>query len=268
MKIKMLLSYDGTDYAGWQRQGPKSLDRRPTIQATLEDCLSKVFNTPIVIQTSGRTDAGVHAEGQVVHFKVPQKEDGTHLKDPKTMNLLRSLNAMTPNSISVHKAWIAPDDFHAIKSALHKTYRYMIHNSPVPNALTARYATWVRSPLDVNMLNSLIEPLIGEHDFSSFRTSGTEVKSTVRTISEAGWERLSPTTIQFRITGTGFLKQMVRNIVGTAIYLHQRGLGPDEMLKILHKKDRQEAKTTANPEGLYLESVKYPTELDNRCLEL
>jgi tRNA pseudouridine38-40 synthase len=268
MKIKMLIAYDGTGYAGWQRQGPKSLDRRPTIQATIEDVLSKIFNVPIVIQTSGRTDAGVHAEGQVAHFKIPLNEDGKPVKDPLKMSFLKSVNAMTPDSISILKAWIAPNDFHALRSAEIKTYRYMIHNSQVRNPLTVRYSLWVRSPLDVSKLNALTEPLIGEHDFSSFRTRGTEVKSTIRRIIDARWEQLTPEVIQFRITGSGFLKQMVRNIVGTTLYLHQRGQGGDEMQKILAGKDRKEAKTTANPEGLFLESVKYPPELDNRCREL
>jgi tRNA pseudouridine38-40 synthase len=268
MNIRLIVSYDGTDYAGWQRQSDTSPDPRPTIQATLEDALSKIFNTSIRAQASGRTDAGVHALAQNVHFKIPLTSSGEPIKNPLDMKLVRSINALTPDSFSVRNAYIAPLEFHALHSAEKKTYKYVIHNSPTLAPMRARYSYWFDKPLDVDKMNAVTEGLIGEHDFKSFQTSGTELKTTVRRILEAGWLRTDAETVEFRITGTGFLKQMVRNIVGTVIYLHQNGFGPEEMQKILLAKDRQAAKSTARPEGLFLERVYYPADLDNQCREL
>lgn len=263
MRIKLLISYDGTEFAGWQRQAEDavSVAGRSTVQATLEGSLSKIFNQSIKVVASGRTDAGVHAEAQIVHFDAPREIGDTHL--------IRALNKMTPSSVAILKAWSAPDEFHSLFSATGKTYRYLIHNSPIPDAIGARFSTQVDRPLDVERLNGLAEVLLGEHDFKSFQTSGTEVKTTVRKISEARWLALpAPNKIEFRITGTGFLKQMVRNIVGTLIYLHQNQGTPADLKRILDARDRQQAKGTAAPEGLYLHAVYYPPELDNECREL
>ena len=268
MTVKLLVAYDGTPFAGWQRQSPESEDKRPTVQGTLEEALSKIFATPIHAQSSGRTDAGAHAEGQVVHFHVPLDPSGEPIRDLPNMKLARSLNALTPPELAILKVWIAPDDFHALRSAEKKTYRYVIHNSLTPNPLKVRYSYWFQKNLSVEKLNSLTECLIGEHDFKSFQTSGTELKTTVRQIYEAWWQRPDENTVLFRITGNGFLKQMVRNIVGTSLYLHQNDLGPSYMAEILHKKDRSAAKDTAPAHGLFLESVYYPASLDNKCREL
>lgn len=268
MRIKLLIAYDGTDYAGWQRQSEDSPDPRPTLQATLEAALSKVFNDTIKVQASGRTDAGVHAEAQVLHFNVPCDSNDKPVKDPSTMNLVRSLNALTPASLAVKKAWMAPDDFHALHSAERKTYRYQIHNSTVPHPHRNRYTSWFKKPLDINKLNGLSEVLLGTHDFKSFQTSGTPIKNTVREISKAQWTQPEPDLLHFHITGTGFLKQMVRNIVGTVLYLHQNDGTPAQMKDILVAKDRQAAKQTAPAEGLFLQSVEYPSSLDNQCREL
>ncbi len=283
-RIKLLVSYDGTEYAGWQRQSETSADERPTLQGTLEEALSKIFSEPMRAQSSGRTDAGVHADGQIVHFDIPSDLSGRPKRNPATINegcrLLRSLNALTPPSMSIKKAWLAPRDFHALHSATQKTYRYVIHNDNTPDAIAGRFSYWHERPLDLLRLNGLTECLIGEHDFKSFQTSGTELKTTVRQIISAVWseERSDPRgqrysspegkTVTLHLTGTGFLKQMVRNIVGTTIYLHHNGFGPDKMQAILKSCDRQEAKATAPSEGLFLESVYYPADLDNRCLEL
>lgn len=264
MKIRLQISYDGTDFAGWQRQGPKSADPRPTLQATLEDAVSKIFSQEITIQASGRTDAGVHAEAQTLHFLTPENTTEDKIRN---MKLLRSLNALTPDSLAINKAWIAPDDFHALRSSVKKTYRYVIQNSATPDPLRHRYSYWVRKPLDIQKLNAITECLIGEHDFKSFQTRGTELKTTVRKLEQALWQRQGD-IVSFHITGNGFLKQMVRNIVGTAIYLHQNAENPQEMQKILTSCDRQQAKDTAPAHGLFLESVYYPPELDNRCREL
>jgi tRNA pseudouridine38-40 synthase len=293
-RIKLLVAYDGTEYAGWQRQSDDSADTRPTLQASLENALSKIFNEPVKAQSSGRTDAGAHADGQIVHFDLPRdpvtnllkRDPSTNLlkHDPQTLNqnskLLRSLNALTPHSLAVKRIWLAPSDFHALHSATHKTYRYVIHNDLTLNPQTRNHTYWHEKPLNIQALNSLTEPLLGKHDFKSFQTRGTELKTTVRKIFEARWSenRENPhnqlfsapfgRVITLHITGSGFLKQMVRNIVGTAIYLHDNAYGPSEMAQILASQSRQMAKTTAPACGLFLEKVYYPDDLDKRCLEL
>jgi tRNA pseudouridine38-40 synthase len=209
---------------------------------------------------SGRTDAGVHAEGQVAHLRTTRPIE--------KYDLVRALNSNLPDSIGIQKAWLAPADFHAQQSAQSKTYRYQIHNSPIRDPLRARYSTWFWKPLDLNRLNALTECLVGTHDFKSFQTGGSEVKTTVRTLTEAHWHMIGPDWVEFRITGTGFLKQMVRNVVGTLIHLEQYAQGPEEMTAILQACDRQAAKTTAPAQGLHLHEVHYPPELDNRCREL
>ena len=138
----------------------------------------------------------------------------------------------------------------------------------MPNPLLSRYSYWMKKPLNIERLNALTEPLLGEHDFKSFQTSGTEVKTTVRRLLEARWHHSNDEQIEFRITGTGFLKQMVRNIVGTVIYLHQNEGTPLDIQQILQGQDRQLAKATAAAQGLYLHKVFYPPELDNKCREL
>ena len=266
----MILRYDGTDFAGWQRQRETPGEMKSTIQSTLEKCLSQIFERPIKTVASGRTDAGVHAEAQVVHFDVPAADKRTEPEAASlnNVNLLRALNAMLPKSIAVTKAFYVPDDFHALFSTTAKTYRYLIYNSVTRDPFRMRYSTWVQKPLDIEKLGRLSQTLIGEHDFKSFQTSGTEVKSTIRRIDEARWSRLEEHLIEFRITGSGFLKQMVRNIVGTLLYLHQNDGTPPDMAKILESRDRTKAKMTAPPQGLYLHAVYYPPELDKARREL
>lgn len=254
-KYKFLISYDGTDFEGWQRQ----LEGKPTVQGAIERAIAQICSEPIKVIGSGRTDSGVHAEGQVFHFKTDKELN---------RNFIKSMNSILPHSISVLNGWEAPDEFHAQISAISKTYRYLIHNSQVPNALRRRYTTWQRRELNIDNLNAICEPLIGTHDFKSFQTAGTGVKTSIRTITEAHWKLIGPELIEFRVTGTGFLKQMIRNIVGTAIHLHQIGHGPKEMSAILNELDRQAAKATAPPTGLYLHRVEYPSDLDNKCREL
>lgn len=255
LKVKLKLSYDGTSYEGWQRQ---SAGQR-TIQGELEKALSRILNEPITVWGSGRTDSGVHAQGQIAHFITS--------KDVTKLPLLNSLNSILPPDIGVIQAWTAPDDFHAQRSAICKTYSYRIHNSRVPDPLNARFRLWLKRPLDVEKLNEITKFIESKQDFKSFQTSGGVTKTTVREVIEAGWAR-NGDLVEFRIKGTGFLKQMVRNIVGTALYIHDRGLEPSEMQQILQAKDRQAAKATAPAQGLSLDSVGYPPELDNRCLDL
>lgn len=257
-KIKLLISYDGTGFQGWQRQPDK-----PSVQATIEEALSRIYDQPIKIVGSGRTDAGTHAVGQVAHFEAPK----TIAKEER---LQRALNSMLPDSVVIKGIWLAPDDFHALFSARRKTYIYRIWNHPIRSALWRERALWVPEPLDLNYLNEMSSVLMGERDFKSFQTSGTPVKSTVRRIDASAWSQVGGgPLLEFRIRGTGFLKQMVRNIVGTLLYLERnRGDGVADLEAIFAACDRQAAKATAPAHGLYLYRVDYPPALDNKCRKL
>ena len=256
MRYKLLISYDGTDFAGWQKQ-----PGAPSIQSALEGVLSQIFNEPIKVTASGRTDAGTHAIGQVVHFTAP-------LKPATEPRLVRAINAMLPDSIVIKGAWEAPEEFHARKSAIRKTYIYRVWNHPIRSALWRQRALYVPHPLDLKRLNLYSQNLKGLKDFKSFQTTGTPVKSTVRRIDQAEWREVKPGLIEFRITGNGFLKQMVRNLVGTLLYLERHKADLSDLLDILDARDRARAKATAPAHGLYLYRVYYPSELDKKCRKI
>jgi tRNA pseudouridine38-40 synthase len=259
-KIRFVVSYDGTDFCGWQRQKHGDIK---SVGHTIQEVLEKVFNEKISLFASGRTDAGVHALNQVCHFSTQRKvEPGSR------WDLIWALNSHLPPSIVVKKAWIAPEDFHATLSATHKTYRYLLINRPRPSAHLARYAEWARKPVDLAHLQASSDFIKGIHDFKSFQSVGTPILNTVREIYQADWEWRKPGVAQFTITGSGFLKQMVRNIVGTSLMLEQKGLDPSKMQEILAAQDRRQAGPPAAAQGLYLMRVYYPQDLDNRCLEL
>lgn len=253
-RIRLLVSYDGTDFCGWQRQTSTGV---PSVQDTLEKGLSKIFDCPINCSAAGRTDAGVHAIGQVVHFDTPKLIN---------VDLPWALRSVLPKSIGVKDAWIAPPEFHATISATHKNYRYLVYNAPRGNPLLARYSHWVRDPLNLIYLNQVAAHLVGHQDFKSFQSQGTPVKSTVRTIYRAEWKRVFHSNVLlFSVTGNGFLKQMVRNIVGTMLDLSKYGHDPLEMRKILDHQNRTKAGTTAPAEGLFMRKVYYPLDLDRQC---
>jgi tRNA pseudouridine38-40 synthase len=260
-RIRLLVSYDGTDYCGWQKQKQhKHASPKPSIQETLEKALSQIFNEPIEVMGSGRTDAGVHALGQVCHFETSREN--------LPRDLCWAVKALLPASIAVKDAWIAPEEFHATLSATHKTYRYWVWNSPRPTALLARYSNWIRNPLDLEYLNRQAEWLVGEKDFKSFQSVGTEVLTTVRKIYQARWVRKKNHMIEFQVTGSGFLKQMVRNIVGTQLDLCQKGQPVERIGQILEYRDRTKAGPAAAPQGLFLSRVYYPQDLDKRCRQI
>jgi tRNA pseudouridine38-40 synthase len=256
-KIKLHLSYDGTDFQGWQRQ-----PGAPTIQGTLEGVLSQIFSESIKVVGSGRTDAGTHAVGQIAHF-TPSKPFAQEKR------LVRALNSLLPDSIVVKNAWKAPDDFHSLFSARCKTYIYRIWNDPIRSALWRNRALWVPQPLDLELLNQYARGILGEKDFKSFQSAGTPVKTTVRRITRCEWKpfKIGP-LLEFRITGNGFLKQMVRNLVGTQLYLERHRCELSRLYDIFEARDRQAAKATAASHALYLYRVEYPPALDNKCLKL
>ncbi len=255
-RLRLHVSYDGSDFHGWQKQPHVS----PTVQGTLEDTLTQIFATPVRVTGAGRTDAGVHAVEQIAHFDAP--------KDPHRYLLYNALQKMTPPAIAIKGLWLCPANFHALHSATHKTYRYVILNRPQPSALRSRYSWWQPTPIDINYLNDLSNLLLGTKDFSSFQTRGTKVPTTVRTIYQAEWRQPRPDILLFEITGNGFLKQMVRNIVGTLIDLHHQQMASAKLVEIINAHDRRMALSTAPPCGLHLYRVYYPQDLDNKCRKL
>lgn len=256
-RVKLLLNYDGGAYDGWQRQ-PHGV---PTVQRTIEDALKRLFGAEVPVVGSSRTDSGVHAFGQVAHFDSPK--DPTKFKD-----FVYSLQALLPDDIVVKAAWTMPSDFDASWDAESKIYRYVIYNAPRPTALQRHHSVWIRRPLNLDLLNEYSGFLVGKHDFSSFKNTGGTSKTTERHILSARWFHLKKNFVVFEVHGVGFLKQMVRNIVGTMLELEKGASNPLEFKRIIDARDRKEALTTAPPHGLYLMRIFYPKNLDKKCRKL
>lgn len=255
-RIRLHLRYQGTEFAGWQKQPGDIV----TVQGELEQALEKLTGLDCQTVGSGRTDAGTHARMQVIHFDID--------KPANSYPWVNALNAHLPESIQVFDAFEAPEDFHALLSADSKVYDYYIQNSEL-KPLFRREFTWhVRSPLDLDWLNQASSLLLGTQDFASFQNAGTEVPSTTKTLFEASWSQVDSQTLRFRVKGDGFLKQMVRNLVGTQVDLFRSGVQATEILKVLQAHNRAAAGPTAPATGLFLTSVKYPNDLDNRCRKL
>lgn len=252
-RVKLILSYDGTDYCGWQKQN-QSL--KPSLQDTLEAGLSKVFKTPIKCIASGRTDAGVHALAQVVHFDAP--------RNPESINLVKAMQALLPENITVQSSQMVLPEFHALFSARAKTYRYVLSTQVIRPTFLGRYCHWYPHRFELESLQKLAQVFEGTHDFKSFQSVGTQLVSTVRTIYRARWTQKSAHIFYFEVTGSGFLKQMVRNMVGTQLFYMQKKRGPDELRHLLSVRDRTQAAYTAPPQGLFLVKVYYPRDLDNK----
>lgn len=259
MKIRLLLSYQGTDFLGWQKQ-----KKGRTVQGELEKALKNLFQQEIRVFSSGRTDRGVHALGQVVHFEIPKNKVGD--------DLTKALNHLTPPDISLMGVWKAPDDFHARFSAEKKTYLFLISNQKTPPALARHFVYWIPILLNIEKLEAMSQILLGEHDFKSFRNANSDVLDTIRTIYEAHWQEIKPSLFCFTVTGSGFLRQMVRNIVGTQVEILRRNLSVSEAVKkfqdILKSKQRASAFSPSPPEGLYLKEVFYPPAIEKLCIRL
>lgn len=242
--IGLLIAYDGTDYHGFQRQTPPVV----AVQNVLEETLSRVFGDAIELAAAGRTDAGVHAAGQVVNFFT----DGTI----PVARVPRAVNSLLPQDIVVVRAFEADRDFSALHSAKEKTYRYRILTGETPSPFLCRYAWHIRQPLDLAAMDSAARLLLGTHDFSSFRAAGGAPMSPVRTMKRADCSR-DGREICFTFTADGFLYHMVRNIVGTLADVGRGLLSPEDFASILTAKDRQRASATAPACGLCLTRVEY-----------
>ena len=241
--IKLTIEYDGTAYHGWQRQ-----PRHISIQQVIKEKIEIIAKEKINLIGASRTDAGVHALGQVANFRTESRMDEGEW--------LRALNSLLPSDIVIKKTETVPFDFHSRFSAKGKQYKYLILNQPVPSALNRNYAWHIPYPLKITGMRKAARFLIGRHNFSSFRASSCSAKNPVRTI-----KRLTITKkdsfIQFTIEADAFLHHMVRNIVGTLVYVGMGKLLPTQIENILKSKDRRLAGKTAPPHGLYLVKVIY-----------
>jgi tRNA pseudouridine38-40 synthase len=241
--LKLVLEYDGFDYCGWQVQ-PDA----PTIQGVLEQALSKILGESIRVNGAGRTDAKVHAWGQVASLRcTSQIPVGA---------LLRGLNSLLPKDVAVHEVQETRDDFHARFSARGKVYAYRILNRPVRSPLRLRYVWYIPQPLDVEAMMVAGIALQGTHDFAAFQASGSEVDTTARTLTELTINRDGDEVV-LRCAANGFLRHMVRNIVGTLVEVGRGARLPAEVKRILGGRDRRLAGVTAPPQGLYLLEVLY-----------
>ena len=255
MRIKVHLSYDGTNYFGWQKQPS---DNQPTIQTHFERSLKELTNLSFKTQGSGRTDRGVHALDQVVHFDLT-KGGGLSFDD---FDWLRGLNRFLPEDIRVRAITPVQENFHATHSALSKTYIYQIQDGPTANPLISRYSHWLMSPIDLEYTQELSQAFLGTHDFSSFQTVGTDLHTSVRTLTNFSWDRVDTDLIQVSISGNGFLKQMIRNLIGTLLHQYWKKPFTSKSIKdLLQKKDRSKTFGTAPAKGLILSKVHYPKNL-------
>lgn len=238
------IAYSGESFSGWQVQPD-----RPSVQAEIESALEKFLCTRTPTFCAGRTDAGVHACHQVVSFTTPVQRP--------TANYVRALNTFLPSTVSVRWAATAPDNFHARFDARSRTYQYWIYNHPVRNPLFDTRTGWVFRPLDVERMRLGAQHLIGTHDFTSFRCIDCQAASPIRTLTDLRIIRQGD-LVGLTITANAFLQHMVRNIVGTLIYVGTGRESPDWVERVLAAKNRALAAPTFSPNGLYLTGVYYP----------
>ena len=243
MRIALGIEYDGSRFLGWQTQPGGG-----TVQDALEAALSAIAGAGVSVTCAGRTDRGVHALGQVVHF-----DTGA---DRPASAWVRGVNALLPESLAVLWSREVSDEFHARYSAQARTYRYVLLNRAVRPALAARHVGWFHAPLDVHAMREAAAAFSGEHDFSAFRSSECQAKSPVRTMHSLLIERRGD-RIDFVFTANAFLHHMVRNLVGALVYVGKGKHPPRWAKEVLDSRDRTLAAPTFAPEGLYLETVEY-----------
>ncbi len=244
-RIRLTVAYVGTRYLGWQVQG-----RGATIQGTLEEKLARICEEPVRVHGSGRTDSGVHALGQVAHFDAPDSK--------ARIPWQKALNSMLPDDIAILDAREAEPGFHARFSVRSKRYAYTLWTEPDFTLPQRAPFVWPVRNLDLTAMDRAAAFLAGAHDFAAFQNAGTEVKGTVRTLEpilrEPGQH---PCDWIFRFQADGFLKQMVRNLMGLLVEVGRGGMSPEEARAVLESRDRRLAPATAPPQGLTLEEVVY-----------
>ena len=243
MVLKLTLEYDGSNYSGWQLQ-----PRHDSIQGRIEAALERIFAAPIRVYGSGRTDAGVHARGQVASISIPRPFDPAELQ--------RALNALLPPDIVVLEVSLAPDNFDPRRAARSRVYEYRVLNRKIASAFEYRYSWLVRDPLDLAAMNCAARIFVGEHDFAAFRSLGTEVRTTVRRVIASEWTR-DDDVFLYRVEATSFIRHMVRAMVATMVEVGRGKLTADGVATILAGRNRQAAPANAPPGGLYLVEVRY-----------
>ncbi len=247
--LRLVVAYDGTAYHGWQKQA----DGLPTVQQQLEQAAARVLGHPVTANGAGRTDAGVHAAGQVANLL-------TGNRGIPTAKIAPAISSRCPEDIAVLSAGEVPAEFHASMSAIGKTYRYRIHVGPAKPVMRARYVHHYGGPLDGARMAAAASRLLGEHDFRGFASAAEERQNTVRTITScqvAG----DGDELHVTIAGSGFLYHMVRNIVGTLMEIGRGRWQPGRIDEVIRSRDRGLAGPTAPAGGLCLLSVEYPPEL-------
>lgn len=243
MRIALGLEYDGSAFAGWQTQ-----PRGDTVQDALERALAEIAGAPVRVTCAGRTDAGVHAAAQVVHFDAPAVR-------PQNA-WVRGVNAHLPDSVAVRWSREVPDDFHARYSARSRSYRYVLHNHAVRPALLAGRVGWFHLPLDVTAMCAGAALLVGEQDFSAFRAAECQARSPVKALHRAEVRREGD-CIVFDFRATAFLHHMVRNMVGALVTIGKGAHAPEWIGELIASRDRRLAAPTFSPHGLYLSGVEY-----------
>lgn len=248
--IRLTIAFDGTNFSGWQKQL-----NAPTIQGELENALGTITNNSIILHGAGRTDAGVHALGMVASF-----ETGSAIS---LAQLQKGSNSILSPAIRILEMEEVESDFHARFSASSKTYLYHIETGTIQSPINRLYAVHIPQDLAVDSMRQCLDILTGTHDFASFEASGSRDKSittgrgSIRTLQEATLTETSKNELQFTFTGDGFLRHMVRNIVGTVLEVGKKRKTLEDFKKILEAKDRIVASATAPAHGLFLKSVHY-----------
>jgi tRNA pseudouridine38-40 synthase len=243
MHFRLIVEYDGTEFHGWQVQPGER-----TVQGTIEDALGRLLGHAVRVAAAGRTDAGVHASGQVVCFHTERELDST--------TIARALNALTPRDISVLGAEVVPHDFDPRRAARCRRYVYRVWNRKVPSPFWRRFAWHVTHPLAVEPMAAAAAMLVGEHDFTSFRAAGCDAAHPVRRVLRSDVS-VQADLICYQIEATAFLRHMVRNIVGTLVEIGSGRRSPGEMEALLAARDRTLAGVTAPAHGLCLVAVDY-----------
>jgi tRNA pseudouridine38-40 synthase len=246
MRIAAVVEYDGSGFSGWQRQ-----DNAPSVQAAVEQALSRVADAPITVITAGRTDTGVHANAQVIHFDTDVRR-ADHA-------WLRGANTHLPRTVALRWVVEVSPDFHARFSATARRYRYVIVNRAVRPTFLSGRVTHEYRPLDIARMQAAAQPLLGTHDFSSFRAIQCQAKSPVRELRRLDITRAGDFVL-IEVEANAFLHHMVRNLAGVLLTIGAGEREPDWAREVLVARDRTVGGITAPPDGLYLESITYPEQ--------